>query len=473
MKLYYGGGEIPAWSKLLKEQGISTVAVSYVGLKRRKESFHPDEFSKMGDVFLDSGGYTYNKEESKYDFSDALETAAQYMDYVRAAIGNISLVSEFDAVQLGAEYISKFREDFYNTLPPDKFMPIWHPQDGNDELERLCSMHRVVGVSQSDIHGDTERVGHFNSFIRRYDVRLHGVGITSKKLIEAVKWDSVSSTSWLSPSMYGDTFVWTGRELKRYPKDYKDRRKTHRTLLIDNGFDYDKIIADDSQELLRLSLWSWQEYVSYINGVTAVNRNRNTKTGEKADSAVDTQGEKTGTNVAIPRSHEPLPIMQNIFRDTQDEDGFSESAPLLNIRSESMRVCDTCFLSSKCPGFQANSTCLYNIPIEIRTKDQLRSLHDALLEMQTQRVMFMKMAEDISGGYVDANLSSEIDRLNRMIKAKQDAEKSTFSATLNISETPSGPTFMQRMLGSGAVDKLRQLDTPVMADEIIEAEIVD
>ena len=137
-----------------------------------------------------------------------------------------------------------------------------------------------------------------------------------------------------------------------------------------------------------------------------------------------------------------------------------------------MRVCDNCFLKKNCPGFQPSSTCLYNIPIEIRTKDQLRSLHDALIEIQSQRVLFMKMAEDMSGGYADPNLSSEIDRLNRMIKTKIEGDKSTFAMTVTASESSSGPGIFDKMFGSSAGDKLRQLDEPQDANYII-AEVLE
>jgi hypothetical protein len=199
---------------------------------------------------------------------------------------------------------------------------------------------------------------------------------------------------------------------------------------------------------------------------------------ETGYDAVDTQPELTGTVsssvVPVARQTTMIPVMQALYKEAPSDDNDIDPEPLLIIRSESMRVCDTCFLKDKCPGYQPSSTCLYNIPIEVRTKDQLRSLHDALLEMQTHRVLFMKMAEDLGGGYADPNLSSEIDRLNRMIKTKIEGDKNTFSATLNISETAQGPTFVEKMFGSGASTKLRQLDAPMAADDIIkEEEIFD
>jgi hypothetical protein len=475
VKLFYGGGEIDNWRKLLLSQGVTHVSLSFVGLKRRTDYDLSSKYPGQ-EVFLDSGAYTYNRPDSKFDFEDAYETAAQYMEFVKANVDSVTLVSEFDARQLGDDTIEEMRSNFYNMLPPDKFMPIWHPESGRDELERLCSSYSVVGVCQSDIHGDTAHVPVFNSYIQRYGTRLHGVGITSKKLLEAVKWDSVSSTSWLSPSRFGDTFVWDGRELHRYPKDYKHKRMSHRVLFIDNGFDYAKIEADDSEELLKLSLWSWQQYIAHISGVTTMPRNVTTGFREAASGVVDTHASVTGTGslssaLAKPRETTMLPIMRTVFKENKDDEE-EPLRPHLIVRSESMRVCDSCFLKDKCPGFQPDSTCLYNIPIEVRTKDQLQALHDALLEMQTHRVLFMKMAEDLGGGYADPNLSSEIDRLNRMIKTKTDSNKNVFSATLNISEEPSGPGFMERMFGPGAASKLKELDAPQDADVII-AEVIE
>jgi hypothetical protein len=466
MRLFFGGAEIKSWRELLQQEGVETVAVSFIGWQKRSqptvEGLYPGQ-----SVFLDSGGYTYNKEDAKYEFEDAYEAAALYMDFVKDNIDYVSLVSEFDARQLGSDYIESFRTDFYSSLPPEKFMPIWHEQDGREALEALCAAYPVVGISQSDIHGDTTHVPILNSLISRYGVRLHGVGITSKKLIEAVKWDSVSSTSWLSPSMYGDTFVWTGRELKRYPKAYKDRaRKTHRNIFMSNGFDYAKIDADDSHELLRLSIWSWKEYINSI-GVTTTGRNEITSFRETPANGVHTQPSKPGTEVVTRRTTEALPVMSTFMKEPDDDDDFSDPQPLLNIRSESMRICNTCVLKDTCPGFLPDSNCLYNIPIEIRTKDQLRALHDSLIEMQTQRVLFMKMAEDQHGGYVDANLSSEMDRLNRMIKTKVEGDRNSFSMVVEASGPSSGPSAFDKYFGSDAANKLRQLEQPEDADTLI------
>jgi len=480
MLLFYGGGEVVKFRTILAEFGSLPISVSFLGLNKSSPAV-PDY---TGKILLDSGAFAMNKSTSSATFEEAYEASAQYMNFVKANIDDVFMVCEFDARQLDLTTVKQSRSDFYAKLPKDKFMPIWHPEHERDELEALCSSYPVVGVSQEDIHGDKANVPLFNQMISRYDVKLHGVGITSKKLLESVKWSSASSTAWLSTTRYGETFVWTGRELLRYPKSYKDRaRRTHRTLFIDNGFDYTKIENDDPDELLRLSAWSWQRYVESLtkNPVTPVTANTLLPLTEQVPPEVGILSIPERKEKINVRATSTIPIMVNAV---PDEDSVSPDEPLkpiVNIRSESMRVCDSCFLKDKCPGFEPNSTCLYNIPIEIRTKSQLDALEYALIEMQSQRVLFMKMAEDLSGGYSDPNLSSEIDRSVRMIRNKHESSKNMFSMTMTASES-TGPGFFQKAFGVPAAAKIRELDAPLNADElimsstmgsIIDADIVD
>lgn len=472
MQIYFGGGEVPKFLKILSDNGSPPVSISFTML-------HPANYEALesypGEVLLDSGAYTYNRPDSTKTYEDAYEDAVRYTEFISSHLPNVSLVTEFDARQLGSEMIEDFRDNFYNSLPAEKFMPVWHPESDRETLEKLCAEYQIVAVAQGDIHGDVSSVPMFNQMISRYNVKLHGLGITSKKMIEAVKWSSVSSTSWLSVSKFGETFVWTGRELKRYPVSYKERaRKTHRTLFIDNGFDYHKIEADDSDEMLKLSLWSWQKYIESMGGVTTTPKREMVKATETPTTEVNTLEAIVRTPDPVIRSTIMLPVMNLALPEQRFSSNEEDSKPTLIIRSESMRVCDSCFLKDKCPGFVPNANCLYNIPIEVKTRDQLHALHDSLLEIQSQRVLFMKMAEDMSGGYADPNLSSEMDRLNKMIRDRNERDKNTFSMTITASESAEGKrSFLDKMLGSSAASKVRELEAPVDADEIMEAQIVD
>lgn len=447
-----------------------------------------DNFPGTQSVFLDSGAFTLNREDAAYTQDEARELSERYMAFVQQNVDSASMVSEFDAQIMGHDYIQAMRDDFYNTLPAEKFMPVWHSEYGRDELEKLAANYDIVGIRQHDAT-ESDLTPLLNSLASQYNVRFHGAAITGKESMKKSYWYSVSSTSWLSPSMYGDTIIWIDRdkELRRFPKDYKSSRKQHRTMLNDLGFDSEAIENDDSAELLRLSIWSWNQFVDYINEsrVTSSGGNRITANQENTGKEVDTLDSESGTerSPAFTRTRETvliptIGIASKTTKDT-DPDGIeSEHIETFTItRSESMRACNTCFLRQKCVAFEPGANCAYNIPIEVRTTDQLRALQAALVEMQAQRVLFMKLAEDIEGGYADPNLSSEMDRLQRMLKSKAESEREGFSLKIEATGTDGAPGYFSRMFGNNAGEKLAILEKPITADDLIKnsdlGEIVD
>jgi hypothetical protein len=483
VKLYYSGSEIPAWKNLLASQGITTMSMSYVGLSRRSKkvteldikSYYPENT----EIFLDSGAFSFNRENSDLTLTEAQETAGNYMNFVQDNIDAVNLVSEFDAQILGYEAIKNYREVFFDGLDPVKFMPIWHAQYGLPELEKLCSQYEVVGITQPDMR-DTSLIPVLNNISRRYQVRLHGVAITGKKMLRSVKWDSVSSASWRSPSAFGDTILWDNgiHDLRRFPKHSKAKRRSYRHIIESAGFDYQKIEDDDSTELLKLSVWSWDQF---IRTLTTDDSYQFSEKPETTSSAVDILLPDNPNGQLIRREPEKretvlIPVLGAKFRENADTNDLEQ---ILFKRSESMRICNTCFLRDKCVMYKTDANCAYSIPIEIKTKQDLTDLQNTLVEMQVHRVLFMQMAEDVDGGYADPNLSAEMDRLQRMIKAKSDADKQVFSMTIQASQPNAGPGFMEQLLGSENAGKLRALDAPVKADELIknseiyEAEIVD
>ena len=399
-------------------------------------------------------------------------------------LDRIEIFSEFDALALGKDWIEVYRPAGHNDNLIGKFVAIWHSEEGLEELARLCGNYRRVGILKVDAF-DRDLTPILNSMVKKYNVKLHGLGITSMEAMREIKWESVGSTTWLAPIQWGESHIWTGRELKRYPKKYSERaRKQHRQLFMNNGFDAAKISDGDTNELLKLSVWSWQHFADSIgtavvtklpdsgnaenseNGILAVMTPEN-----RTDNRLVTQTESRHVLIPTQRQTTSLPIMGISVRKDDESD---QEMPFLHKRSDSMRVCNSCFLRDKCPGFESDANCLYNIPIEIKTNDQLRALQDALITMQAQRVLFMQMAEDMEGGYADPNLSSEIDRLQRLIKARNEAERTGFSVNVSASE----PGVISRIFGSDAGMRAQSIE-PVKADSLInkamiyDAEIVE
>lgn len=491
MDLYFGGCEQGMWRDLLYDNGVRHMSLSFMGLRRRVKRLDrwrlADKFPSDVKVYLDSGAFTLNKTDSSISVGEAAELREAYFQFVSDNIHDIEFASEFDANVLGHASVFSARESFWATLPSRKWMPVWHADYGTSNLVALADEFERLGVLQADAGGDLTPV--LNRLAGQ--TKLHGVAMTQMDAMRAIRWSSVGSTSWLSPSQYGDTIVWSGREMHRYPRKQKaTARKQHRTWLRSQGFDTELIEADDSKELLRLSIWSWQKYTDSINRVTPT-----------AETPSDADAEQPLPPVTIPfprmwneppaveagtaleaRARTLLPVVGFDFEKVKgyDPDGTEteHDEPRMTTPPTTMLRCDTCFMAAKCPAMTPGSDCHYDIPVTIRTPGQRLSLQDSLIEMQSQRVLLMRMVEQVEGGYADPNLTTEMARLWKMLQDVA-ASKDTFKLTVEAGGSTASAGMISRIFGSEAGDRLAELEpardvqTVVDAAGVFDAEVVD
>ena len=476
MDLFFGGTEQRMWRELLQREGVEHVSLSYIGLRRRIKDpsrLNLADLYPGQKVFLDSGAFTLNK-DADTDADAAWELAQQYVDFVEANLDAIAFASEFDARVLGPGLIANMREDFWHNLRDDKWLPIWHPEYGTAMLEDMARIYTRVGVLQGDTSSDLTPI------LRKLSgqTMLHGVAMTKMQPMKEIPWASVGSTSWLSTTQYGDTFVWDGRQLHRYPTREKEKsRKRHRTWLSDQGFNMDKIDADDSTELLRLSVWSWSHFAASLKGASPVTTDPLDPFSQKEErdpDTVDTPGTSSGNAELVPREDRKLlPTLGISFQRGKGEDGEDTDIPHLTTPSSSgLLRCDNCFMREKCPEMRPGHDCAFEIPAKIRTTSQLAAVQDWVIETQTQRVAFMRLVEQAQGGYADENLSREIDRLAKLIKGKNEAAKEGFSLTIQGSATPGGAGVIGNIFGRETTDKMAALPSPVDPQDVIDVEVL-
>lgn len=499
------------WRTRLDELGVEHVSLSWIGMRRRgqKQLNTPlaELYPPSQKIYLDSGAYTLNKADDETGQGEAEDLAREYYEYARLNADRIEFAAEFDALVLGEYGIKDMREHAWDGFPAEKMLPIWHSEYGSRALGAMSDLYPRVGILQDDAAGDITQL------LRRIgkQTKLHGVAMTRMEAMRAIPWTSVGSTSWLSPTQFGDTFVWTGRELKRYPKRMKDQaRKRHRTWLIKQGFDIEKIEADDNAELLRLSVWSWQNYAASLNKGRAVTTPAIPEPFPGARDAVrDAVGQLLGIDgespvtinhmdpfgqiTEIPRDavaidppevrndelvstegKKLLPVLGFSYQEQTDADGSKHSVPIIETPSTGLLMCDSCYMADKCPAMTPGNDCAYEIPVKIRTAAQLAALHDSLIEMQAQRVLLMRMIEQSEGGYVDANLSNEIDRLNKMIKTKNDAGKDGISINIANVTSSGQPGMISRVFGRETADKMGALPAGEQDSSTwVDADLVD
>ena len=87
----------------------------------------------------------------------------------------------------------------------------------------------------------------------------------------------------------------------------------------------------------------------------------------------------------------------------------------------------------------------------------------------------MRMAEDMTGGYADPNLSNEIDRLQKLMKVSHEMDQEGFS--LKIEAKGQGPGgVISRLFGRDAGEQAKELPYPISVErvvDIVDADLVE
>jgi hypothetical protein len=245
----------------------------------------------------------------------------------------------------------------------------------------------------------------------------------------------------------GETIIWDGNKIVRYQKKMKTQaRPRYKSVVEKAGLDFQKFIDDDTLEATRVAIWSYLQLEKTMKdkdkgNVTPINKlvdnsDDTLYTGlmEMGGYGSDNSGvevrKKEATEVIQrdPQEVTSMPIfgyqMKTIV--DQDEEGRDvlKQVPIIQSQSLSLRQCDTCFVASNCPAYKPANTCAFSLPVEVKTKEQLKGLLTAIIEMQGQRVAFMRFAEEMNGGYADPNTSQEVDRLMKLVKSVKELDES-------------------------------------------------
>jgi hypothetical protein len=480
LRLYQLGAEVPGHRKLLAEQGVTDVGLSFVGLSRRIKFARPwildQKFSAESRILLDSGGYSIRASPEKYSPDELLELGEKYLTFVESNVGRVELVTDFDA---------PFFDPMRNRLQEiagEKYLPIWHQEEGLEALESLADSFGRVGVPQTSVSG-RDIAGVLTKLSKR-GVALHGVAMTKVTLMQSVPWDSVASTSWLSPSQFGDSQIWTGHELKRYPKAYKELgRKRHRQYLKQHGFDTIAYESDDVTEVLKVALWSWKQLVDQIN---SRKRNIVTMTVDEPDPTNSEIGDET-VRTQLPESRKSAPTAEVEKRGEKKllpgfqlkqvksvelgEDGqkVEKTVAHIDISTDSLMQCDSCYISERCPESRPGASCAYGIPIVLDTPAAKEAADNVVDTIRFKRIAFGHVIEQLEGGYMDPNLTKEIDAWDRSRSKKREEEKDTFTLTMKASsKAAAGSGMLSRMFGRDPADSQKALPVSVPAERIFE-----
>lgn len=164
-------------------------------------------------LLLDSGAFSAWKKGKSIDIY-------KYIEYIKKndikIYFNLDVVGDVEKTNEN----QKIMED--NGLSP---IPVFHY--GSDFRYLKCLIDRgytYIGLGGTVGLSVNKRIEFFNKCFELYpNIKFHGLGVSSKHLIDMYKWGSVDSTTWLTPFKNGKEITKDGVQIKSEEKDSTKR----------------------------------------------------------------------------------------------------------------------------------------------------------------------------------------------------------------------------------------------------------
>lgn len=473
------GVEIPSNRTLLESAGVDTVMLNYWGLKKRglpktKAYLIGEHFLPHMKVWVDSGATQADKANlSKRELE---EYAADYEEFIAYNYDRIEGFTEFDSQTLGLHDIVKNRAVYEND---PKLWVVWHEDYSIPLLEDWAAEWKNIAISSTAIDSVKNLAVVTQRIKGQYGTSFHGLAVAKPDTLRAIPFDTVSTLSWISPMRRGETIVWDGAKLMRYPKKMKAQaRLRYKTVVEKAGLDFKKFVDDDTKEATKVAIWSYKQLER------AMSKNKNPQVSDNNDDTLYTGLMETGVGGSNNSGSEmrklersevvqrdpdevvPLPVFgYEVKTVIEQEDGHDvlKDVAVVQGQWDSLRQCNTCFVKDNCPAFKPDNTCAFNLPVEVKTKEQMQGLLRSIVEMQGQRVAFMRFQEELNGGYADPNVSQEIDRLFKIVGNMKDLETNKEFVQITASRQTSGG-ILSNIFGD-KVSALKEMQRPLNEEE--------
>jgi len=465
LNIIYLGADVPSNRVILESTTATYAGVSFWRLYKRGlpktkpyllETYFPDTMS----IHV-HGGIPKVEKITQPELEDF---AALYEDFIANNLDRLTTFNEVLHPNFSMDFINQQRKTCWAEVPPSKFQPVWQSHMGIPVLKAMAEEYLDIGLMGEDIEHETQLASVTRGLSAR-GTRFHAINTAKPDNLRQVKVESASTLSWLAPMLHGETIVWDGTRLVRYNKKMKDQaRMRYRNVYEKAGLDFDLIMEDDPQEVCRLAVWSYEQFEARLN----MNGDDSLLLHNSEGSDVEESGETTlansdnkGTGMRKLEARNPdeigtLPVFGFDVNTVIEDDGTIKDVSTVRSQGASLRSCDTCFVAANCPAFKPQTMCAFNFPIELKTKDQLKAMINAVIEMQGQRVAFMRFSEEMNGGYADPNVSQEIDRFFKLIKTVKELDDSASFIKMTVESKNAGAGVLSSIFGDRA-DRLKEL----------------
>lgn len=175
-------------------------------------------------ILIDSGAHSFqfgkkvNWEEYTIEYANFIKRfdRPNVVGYFEMDVDNI----------IGYDKVLELRKILEKTS--DKIIPVWHPNRGIKEFKKMCQEYhdRVIaigGFKGTDIKDEQYLM--FVKYARKYNCKVHCLGMTRAEVLDKVPFDYTDSSSWVMSCVYGRSL--TGKKFAKVKGEKKILQIVH------------------------------------------------------------------------------------------------------------------------------------------------------------------------------------------------------------------------------------------------------
>lgn len=176
--------------------------MSYFYIKKANKDIVNTIIEKSELILIDSGAHSFQKGI----VVDWVEYTKEYAQWIREndcekIIGYFEM--DVDKV-IGYEKVLELRKILEDVT--DKIIPVWHKNRGVDDFINMCKKYSgkivaITGFRNEDIKD--EQYIKFLKVAKKYNCKVHCLGMTRKNILDKVPFDYTDSSSWSMQGAFG------------------------------------------------------------------------------------------------------------------------------------------------------------------------------------------------------------------------------------------------------------------------------
>lgn len=209
-------------AQILVESGIkmknNLMSYYYIKGKKKLAEYIRDNTEN---ILIDSGAHSFQFGKKV----NWVEYTKQYAEFIKEFDRpNVLGYFEMDIENIiGYDKVLELREILEKVS--NKIIPVWHPDRGINDYEDMCKKYHNKIIAIGGFRGTDIKDEQYLMFLkvaRKYNCKVHCLGMTRTKVLDKVPFDYTDSSSWVQQTVYGRINN-RGKVTKDFSKDNRGK----------------------------------------------------------------------------------------------------------------------------------------------------------------------------------------------------------------------------------------------------------